>query len=92
MWVAKREYELLKNEIEFWRKKYDEEHERANSITATLLQTNGLPAPQPRDTIEAGDDHMPASLKKLQMMIPELLAETIEDSMDADVSESVEAN
>ena len=81
-WVSKREYEFLKKEVDYWRERFEEERKRADALTQSLLQTNCIPAPAPRDNMESGEDHAPPAIKRLQMMIPELLADTIADAAD----------
>ena len=89
MWVSKREYDMLQTQVAYWREKYEEERTRADSLTNTLLMTNGLPPADVRKPRESDHPSAIDALKELAKM-PELFGMEIEDTLDADPPETLE--
>lgn len=84
MWVSKREYDSLEKQIAYWQAQYEVEKTRADRLVNSLLQTNGLPPASPLDHATSGEDHESPRLRKLAMLVPELLADEIEDKLEPD--------
>lgn len=89
MWISRREYDMLTTQTAYWREKYEEERTRADTLTNSLLMTNGLPSVDVRKPRESDHPSAMDALRELQTM-PELFNMDIEDTLDVAQPETLE--
>lgn len=80
---------MLTTQTAYWREKYEEERTRADTLTNSLLMTNGLPSVDVRKPRESDHPSAMDALRELQTM-PELFNMDIEDTLDVAQPETLE--
>lgn len=83
MWISKREYNFLNQQLEYYRTQAERERRRADELANNLLMTNGLP---PATGLERPDpspeDHPRAIQAKLKHFMAEMLNEETMESIN----------
>ncbi len=85
MWITRREYEALEKQVDYWRRQFEQERARADKLTDTILQTNGLP-PVAATPALSGGDHQRALTTKDTGVFAELYQMEIKDRLEEDGS------